>query len=156
MKEIKEYKILDARKTKDKGFSGEGYESVLTYVSWLALMRVTLTKSADIRETLDVKNIRDINELYEFVDKCKEQGLTDIDVDYDIYDDSLDGCSIIATRKLTVQKTQEELEAEYFRYVDNMNRRNKSVWDHHISEKRKADEEYATYQRLKFKFEGKI
>lgn len=88
----------------ENGCEQEGYEKILPYKLWLTLNKISLTKPKQLRESLDAKNLSSFQEFKDFVDVCEEQGLTDLEVDHEASEYSLDSFYIICTRKLMKRK----------------------------------------------------
>lgn len=153
MKKYKLDKITE--KEFEEGYEQDGYEKILPYNLWLTLCKVTLTKPKYLRETLDIKNISSLRDLKEFVETCEEQGLDDLEVDYESSEYSLDYFNIVCTRNTTEKKTEGELKSEYYAYANKVLNNNTNSWKNHIAFIEKEKKEFAHYLLLKEKYEGK-
>ena len=139
----------------NEGYEQEGYESILAYKIWLALHKVSLTKPRHIRESLDAKKLSSLEELKNFVMRCEEQGLDDLEIDSECEDYTIESFDIICSRTVHEKKTEQELKYEYTRYVNAVIEKNRNIWLKYKENVEKEKKELAHYLLLKAKYEGK-
>ena len=151
---LKPYNEVKCSKTvEEKGSEQEGYEKILSYNIWLTLSKISLSRTeTEYSDPFDLKDSFEYAQIFEFIEGCRESGMTHFEFDSETDSDGdLDECFIKGQRERSISKTKDQLLGEYRRYINDMNSKNQSIW----RASNKDKEEYQTYLRLKSKYENR-
>lgn len=158
--ELKCYDIM----FKNRGYEQEGYESILPFNAWFALSKIQLHKDVVENKTykLTLNFSKKTEEFFKFIEDVKaEKGFDKFRL---LYDDARN--EILEFRKEYNRRlTDEELEAMYVKYANNVVKKNITIYKK-FSEKvvkrlaaekllqDKLDADYKVYLELKKRFDN--